>query len=105
MRNVIALSLVLAMVLMACVTTTTTLPDGTVIEEKAPDMEAIMQAITFAELAIDRLEARKAVADEREQARLEREQVVWQARIEMLVGLLQSLDGAEVERRFGLQRN
>ncbi len=104
MRNVIALSLVLAMVLMACVTTTTTLPDGTVIEEKRPDIQAIQSNIELALMLIEKYEEMKAVSPEERQLEFERRIAELSLYVETAERLLGMLDGARVERRFGLTR-
>ena len=96
------LTFALVFVLVACVTTTTTLPDGTIIEEKAPNMEAIGQAMEFAVLVIDRLESAKATSPEEEQARLEAQIAQWQFYLEALEKLAGSLHGSRVERKIGL---
>ena len=97
----LAMILVLVLAMVGCVTTTTTLPDGTVIEEKAPDMAAIMQAMTFAEAALDRIERQKATAAEYELIRLEAQQAQWQDWLETLAAMADRLEGARTTRQLG----
>lgn len=91
----------LVLIVSGCVTTTTTLPDGTVIEEKAPDMASIAQAMTFAEQVITRLEEERATSPEEEQAALERQLAEWQFYLEALEKLANTVQSSQVKRQIG----
>lgn len=104
MRNAIAISLMAVLVLVACVTTTTTLPDGTVIEERRPDVQAIQANIELALVLIEKYEQMKAVSPEERQLEFEQRITELTLYVEMAERLLGMLDGSTVQRRLELPR-
>lgn len=100
----LSLILCVSLLCMGCIHTTTTLPDGTVIDESAPDTALIVQSIEFAMAMIERYQHLIIVSPEEERMKFEMEMAKWELRLEALKSLLETVDGAETVRRLDLWR-